>query len=689
MYAPPAKARGFTDPQFVTLNRALARISITRSIKCVAHTVLNDILILLAVAIVTVTLFRRLGLPAILGYLCVGLIAGPHGLGWLVFDDVILFLGELGIVFLLFSIGLEFSLPLLLSLRRYLLGVGSLQVAGGTIAGFMIAQAFGVDWRAALVFGAATALSSTAIVLTQLAEQNELQKRHGRLSVGILLFQDLAAVPFLVIIPLLAVEGGSLGAPLALALLKGAIAFTLIWFIGRRLLPRLLHSVSSAASHELFTLTVLFLALATAWLTQWFGLSLALGAFLAGMLLSETVYRHQIESDARPFKDLLLGLFFVTVGMELDYPLLPAMWLETLVLLIGITFGKGLLIVGLVWAARLGMPAAIRTGAILGHGGEFGIALLALALNQGVLGHETAQPVLAAMVISMLIAPVLVRHNRALMTRLLSRFKTSPAPAESAEIEQVASQMSGHVVIAGFGRLGQNLALFLRKLGVPYIALDLDAEAIHQARLAGEPVFYGDCTQRRILQHAGLARASATVITFDKPRDMHRALDAAKSLRADADVLIRTRDDRHLEDLLTRGATAVIPETLEASMALARHLLHRLDCAEADIEPLLDSIRRDGYHALRSTFVADSDTLRSSEQSALLTVCLNDQANAVDKRLGDLNLATTGAQVVAIRRSGIRGDQPLDDTRLQANDAVVIEGTNEQLDRAQRVLLRG
>jgi CPA2 family monovalent cation:H+ antiporter-2 len=660
-----------------------------RSIDDVAHTILNDILILLAVAIVTVTLFRRLGLPAILGYLCVGLIAGPHGFGWLAFDEVIRFLGELGIVFLLFSIGLEFSLPLLLSLRRYLLGVGSLQVAGGTLAGFVIAQAFGVEWRAALVFGAATALSSTAIVLTQLAEQHELQERHGRLSVGILLFQDLAAVPFLVIIPLLAADSGSLGAPLALALLKGALAFVLIWWLGRRFLPRLLHGITRTASHELFTLTVLFLALATAWLTQLFGLSLALGAFLAGMLLSETVYRHQIESDVRPFKDLLLGLFFVTVGMELDYPLLPTMWLETLVLLIGITLGKGLLIVGLVWAARLGLPAAVRTGAILGHGGEFGIALLALALSQGVLDHATAQPVLAAMVISMLIAPVLIRHNRAFGKWLQGRIDASQPSVEAQGVEQAGSQLSGHVLIAGFGRLGQNLALFLRKLGVPYIALDLDADAIRQARLAGEPVFYGDCTQRRILDLAGLTRARATVITFDEPRDMHRALAAARALRSDADVLVRTRDDRYLEDLLARGATAVIPETLEASMALARHLLRRLDCAEADIQPLLDSIRRDGYRALRSTFVADSDTLRASEQPALRTVCLDERADAVGKRLGELGLAAIGAQVVAIRRSGIRGDEPLDDTLLQPQDAVVVEGTNEQLDRARHLLLHG
>jgi len=652
------------------------------------HSVLNDILILLSVAIVTVTLFRRLRLPAILGYLSVGLIAGPHGLGWLVFDDVTRFLGELGIVFLLFSIGLEFSLPLLLNMRRYLLGVGGIQVAGGTLAGFMIAQAIGVDWRGALVFGAATALSSTAIVLTQLGEQRELQQRHGRLAVGILLFQDLAAVPFLVVIPLLANTDAELAGPLALALLKGTIAFVLIWFLGRRLLPRLLHGVTRAGSRELFTLTVLFLALATAWLTELFGLSLAMGAFLGGMLLGETVYRHQIEADARPFKDLLMGLFFVTVGMELDYPLLPQMWVETVVLLLGITLGKGLLIFLLVWGSRLGSRVAMRTALLLGHGGEFGIALLALALVQGVLSHEDAQPVLAAMIVSMLIAPVLVRKNRVLAERLLPQVDAQPAAGTPEAMQERAHALQDHVIIAGFGRLGQNLATFLRKLGVPYVALDLDADMIRQAGSAGEPVFYGDCTRRRILENARLGQARALVITFDEPDVVTRAVNAAKSLHPGCEILIRTRDDGHFEDLLEQGANTVVPETLEASVALARHLLRRLDYAEADIQPLLDSIRRDRYRELRTTFTGGEDTQRIGGQR-LQTVCIGDRSPAAGHRLGDLGLDETGVQVVAIRRHGIRGDEPLQDTCLEYGDALVLEGTIEQLDLAQRKLVGG
>ena len=653
-----------------------------------AHTILSDVLILLAVAIVTVTIVRRLGLPAILGYLCVGLIAGPHGFGWLAFDDVIRFFGELGIVFLLFSIGLEFSLPLLLSLRRYLLGTGSIQVAGGTLAGFIIARAFGVEWPGALVLGAATALSSTAIVLTQLGEQHELQERHGRLALGILLFQDLAAVPFLVIIPLLAGDAERLAMPLALALLKGGIAFVVIWFVGRRLLPRLLHGVTRAASRELFTLTVLFIALMTAWLTAVSGLSLAMGAFLAGMLLGETVYRHQIVADARPFKDLLMGLFFVTVGMELDYRLLPDMWLETVILLLGITFGKGALIYLLVRAAELGHRAATRTALLLGHGGEFGIALLALALAQGVLSHAAAQPVLAAMIVSMLIAPLLVRHNRWLADRLAPVATDVPSPAITEDVAQQASHSEDHVVIAGFGRIGQNLATFLRKLGVPYVALDLDADVIRRAVLAGEPVMYGDSGHAEVLAGAGLARARVLVTTFDDQDSVTHTLAACRSLDTGCEVLVRTRNDRHLEYLIAQGASAVIPESLEAAIALARHLLRHLDYAEADIQPLLDSIRRDRYHALRSTFASGDETRRTGTLR-LETFVIADRAHAAGHRLDELGLDALGVRVVAIRRRGIRGDQPLHATRLLPGDALVLEGTTQQLDGAQRRLAVG
>lgn len=652
------------------------------------HAILTDGLVLLAVAILAVTAFRRFGLPPILGYLTVGVLCGPHGLGWVALDQHTVFLGEIGIVFLLFTIGLEFSLPLLFSMRHDLLGVGGLQVAGGTLAGLAIALAFGMPWQAALILGAATALSSTAIVLKQLGEQLELHERHGRLAVGILLFQDLAAIPFLVMIPILAVGEGNIALPLTAALLKGVAAFVLIWYLGRRVLPGILHAAARAASTELFTLVALFLALATAWLTSLFGLSLALGAFLAGMLLGETAYRHQVETDVRPFRDLLMGLFFVTVGMKLDYQALPEMWWQTLVLILGITLGKGLLIAFLIRSIGLAHDVALRVGVILGHGGEFGIALLALALGQGLLDQPAAQPVLAAMIASMLLAPLLVRHNAALAERLLRREIPAATGAEAAELQHTAAELAHHVILAGFGRLGQNLATFLRKLGIPYLALDLDPEVIRQARAAGEPVYYGDCTQRSTLSAAGVQHARALVISFDQTTAVTRTLEALRTLGSQVDVLVRTRDDRDLETLRAMGVQVVVPETLEASLALAHHLLQRLDYAESDLQPLIESMRRDSYRELRRTF-RGSDDDPDAKQPCLQTLVLPPHAHAVGQMLGELGLGELEVETVAIRRSGIRSEQPLAETRLQAGDALVLEGSPEALERSINRLLGG
>jgi CPA2 family monovalent cation:H+ antiporter-2 len=646
-------------------------------------------LTLLAVAIVAVTAFRRLGLPPILGYLTVGLVCGPYGFGWVAMDEHTQFLGEIGIVFLLFSIGLEFSVPLLFSMRRDLLGVGGLQVAGGTLAGFGIALGFGLPWQGAVILGAATALSSTAIVLKQLGEQLELHQRHGRLSVGILLFQDLAAIPFLVVIPILAADQGDLFWPLGAALLKGVVAFALIWFLGRRILPGILHTAARAASTELFTLTALFLALATAWLTSLFGLSLALGAFLSGMLLGETAYRHQVENDVRPFRDLLMGLFFVIVGMKLDYWALTEMWWQTLTLIVGITLGKGILIASLVHGIGLARNVALRVGIVLGHGGEFGIALLALALAQGLLDSASVQPVLAAMIASMLLAPVLVRHNAGITHWLLARQSTPELPSEAAELEHSASELRDHVIIAGFGRLGQNLATFLRKLGIPYLALDLDPDLIHQARMAGEPVYYGDCSRRATLAAARVHSARALVVSFDQPKAVAATVDALRELPSRPAVLVRTRDQRALESLWATGADVVIAEPLEASLALAQHLLRRLDYAESDLAPLLESMRRDSFRELRRVFYGQEAMQGSEGQARLETLILPPNAHAVQRTLTELALGDFGVELVAIRRSGIRGDQPLADTRLMPGDALLLEGPAEGLERAIARLLGG
>lgn len=654
------------------------------------HGYLDEVLILFGLAIVLVALLRRLHLPPILGYLAVGLIAGPHGFGWLAFDEVTYFLGELGIVFLLFTIGLEFSWPLLLSMRKELFGVGSLQVAGGAVAGMAIALAFGESWQAALIFGAATAMSSTAIVLKQLAEQMELSAHHGRLSVGILLFQDLAAIPFLIMIPILAAGGSNLAPALGAALLKGLAVLLLVILVGRRVLPIILHHSAAARSGELFTLTALFVTLATAWLTGLFGLSLALGAFLAGMLLSETAYRHQVESDVRPFRDLLLGLFFVAVGMELDYRLLPQVWLETTVLTLGIVVGKGLLIVLLVRGMGHDLGMALRTGITLGHGGEFGIALLALALAEGLIDHRTVQPVLAAMIISMLIAAMLVRANGPIVRRLAPRAFLRGAAGESHALRAGAEGLDRHVIIAGFGRVGQNVAALLRILNVDYIALDLSPDVVREACDAGEPVYFGNATHRGVLGAAGMRRAQALLVSFDEPQAVERVLRTAQAINPDIYTVLRARRDRDYEALIAGGADAVVPEALEASMAVAGQLLRGVGFAESDIEPLIERIREDRYRQLRRFYHgAESSPTAATHRNRLRTLVLPAHVCAVESQLSELGLEELGVKVVALRRGGVRSEQPTAEMRLQPGDALVLEGSPKALQRAERELLAG
>ncbi|MDQ2695590.1 MAG: cation:proton antiporter, partial [Pseudomonadota bacterium] len=531
----------------------------------------------LAVAVVAVAAFRRMQLPPVLGYLFVGLLVGPHALGLLAYSDATRLLGEVGVAFLLFTIGLEFSIPQFLAMRRTLLGLGGTQVLAGTLSGGFIAWALGATWQAALVVGGALAMSSTAIVVKQLTDQLELQAPHGRLALGILLFQDLAAVPFLVMIPILAGSGGGTpGLPLLLALVKAVAAFAVMLALGRWVLRPLFHQVAVLRSAELFTLTVLLVSLAAAWITSLLGLSLALGTFLAGMMLSETEYRHQIEADIRPFRDVLLGLFFITVGMQLDLRLLPPLWPWIALLVLGLVLGKGPLIVVLTRLAGHDSATALRTGAVLAHGGEFGFALLALALGTGLLDFNSSQPILAAVLVSMVVAPVLIRHNAALARVLLPRPQRPASGRRRGEIAAAVEAAQGHVILCGYGRTGQALAAFLESEGLAWVALDVEPARVKRAWESGRPVFYGDAARQEILHAAGLERAAALVISFNDLPDALKLLHAARPRRADLPILARCRDDSAGQRLYAAGATEVVAENQEAGLMLTVRLSLRL-----------------------------------------------------------------------------------------------------------------
>lgn len=654
----------------------------------------EELLILLGAAVIAVAVFRRLKLPPILAYLLVGVLVGPHGLKLIPDIEAVRLLAEFGVVFLLFTIGLEFSLPKVLAMRHMLLGMGSAQVLLTTAVVAAIAWLAGMPGAAAFAVGAVLAQSSTSIISKQLTEQNEINSRHGRLSLGISVFQDVTAVPFIIVIPALAAGAAdTISGPLALALIKGAAAFAIMFALGRWLLRPLFHEIASARSAELFTLAALLVALTAAWTTELLGLSLALGAFLAGMMLGETEFRHQVEADIRPFRDVLLGMFFITMGMLLDVRALPGIWEWVLGLALATLLLKALLVTGLVRAGGMELGVAVRTGVVLAVGGEFGFALLALALHGGLLAPEHIQIVLSAVLITMMVSPLLIRYNGAVAKRLCAASYGTDRARQREEVEQGAHALERHVIICGYGRVGQGLAHALEQDGIPYLALDLDPARVREAREAGDPVRYGDSARREILLAAGLERARLLVVSFDDAAATLKILQHTRELRPDMPVLVRTRDDTHLELFQQAGATEVVPETLEAGLMLVFHTLLLLGVPLSRIVRRVRDVRADRYRLLRGYFHGEDILEEAQEDEAmhprLHAVTLADGAYAVGRRLAELDLEGAGVTVTAVRRGGIRGPQPGPDTQLRAGDVLVLYGRPEDLERAEERLLAG
>ncbi|HKV97534.1 MAG TPA: monovalent cation:proton antiporter-2 (CPA2) family protein [Gammaproteobacteria bacterium] len=658
------------------------------------HTALRSILILLAAAVLVVVALKRVKLPTVIAYLATGFIVGPHGLGWIADTEDTRTLAEFGVVFLLFTLGLEFSLPRLIVMRKAVLVLGGLQVLLTTAGTALAAWLFGVTLPVAIVIGGAFAMSSTAIVVKQLAEQNELNLQHGRLTIAVLLFQDLAVIPFLILIPGLTHGiGTQLAGALLLAFGKGALAVIVILAFGRWLLRPLFHQIATTRSAELFTLAVLLFTLASAWGTAALGLSLALGAFLAGMMLAETEYRHQVEADIRPFRDILLGLFFVTVGMLINPLTMARHWWLLLACVALLMLFKTALVGALTRVLGGDRATALRTALALNQGGEFGFALLALGLAQAVIRAPVAEFGLAVIVISMLVSPLLIRFNGAIANRLYPR--DQPGEEHDRLLHDIGQQqlhLRDHVVIVGYGRVGQNVARFLEPEGFDFIALDLDPMRVKQAREAGDPAYYGDGTNPAVLKAAGVEHARALVISYFRIPVILKILAHAKKLRPDLPVLVRTRDDAELDKLMQAGATEVIPETLESSLMVAAHLLQLLGVPMKKILRKVQDVRAHRYSLLRSVF-RGQDALPIDPSHAfreqLYTVALEPGAHAINRSLGELDLRAHKVVVTALRREGVIGRQPSADTILKTDDVLVLWGTPEDLEIGEEILLRG
>ena len=658
--------------------------------------IFQEVLILLASAVVVVALFRRFNLPPILGYLFLGVVVGPFGLGIIAAGEDVRFLAEFGVVFLMFSIGLEFSLPQLLAMRNAVLGLGTAQVTITAAIAGGIAWLAGSSLAAAFAIGGIVAMSSTAIVSKQLAEQLELHSRHGRSAIAILLFQDLAVIPFLLLIPVLsggAEGGGQTAASIATAMTKGTLIFIAMVAVGYLLLRPLLRTVAAARSEELFMLTVLSVSLGAAWATHEAGLSLALGAFMAGMMIGETEFRHQVEGDIRPFRDVLLGLFFVTVGMLLDPFKLPEVWHWVILLLPAIVFGKGALIMLLDRLLNRAEPGvALRTGLTLGHMGEFSFVLLSLAVASGLLDNEASQPLLIAAVLSMALAPLMIRANYGIATRLFPKSYAGGLKEMANDVESESAHLKGHVILCGYAHFGQNVARLMEDEGVEYVALDLEPDRVREAHEAGFNVHYGDATRRDMLEAAGLDRARAVVICYRSTPVAERIVENIRADRPNVPILVRARNIADMEHLKRFGATEVFPETLETSLMLASQLLIRLGIPATKVLRRMREVHADHYGELKGFFAGQQPVFLESPDSSpdrLHSVTLTDDAYAAGRTLEELALEGMEVSVTAVRRGGIRGPQPEPHTCLQGGDVLVLHGTPERLERAESRLLMG
>jgi CPA2 family monovalent cation:H+ antiporter-2 len=636
---------------------------------------------------------RRLRLPLILAFLIVGMAVGPHALGWVTPTETTETLAEFGVVFLLFTLGLEFSLPRLIAMRGEVFTLGGVQVAGTITAIAAAGWAIGLSLPVAILLGGAVAMSSTAIVLRQLTEQDELNRTHGRLAFGVLLFQDLAIVPLLAL-------AGVLASPqeeyttlqIALAVGKAAVALLIVLAAGRWLLRPMFHEIAKNNAPELFTFAVLFVAIGASWATHAAGLSFALGAFLAGMMLAETEYRYQVEAGIRPFRDTLLGLFFVSIGMQLDVPALV----------------DQLPVVGAILAVMLLLKAAIvtlaarpfagewfkalRAGVVLSPGGEFGFALLALLLDNRLIGAAFTQPVLAAITLSMLIAPMLIRHNKAIARFVLRESGPVQTGLDRLEAANQALAQREHVILCGYGRVGQNVGRVLETEGFEFLAMDLDPVRVRTALAAGDAVIYGDAGDEGVLASAGLGRASVVVVTFSDTARALAIVRAVRRLRPGLPILVRAQDEAHLEDLLEAGATEVVPETLEAALTLVSNALHMLQVPASRVIRAVGEIRRQRYKALRSVIGRDpagplEETGEFREE--LATVVLPPGAWSIGRTIGDVRARGAEVSFTAVRRDGIVGRDPDPAMTLREGDVVVLFGTPEAQEHAEAVLLAG
>jgi CPA2 family monovalent cation:H+ antiporter-2 len=649
-----------------------------------------EILAILFSAVFTVWLFRRLKLPAILAYLVAGMLVGEHGLNVAQEHVDYEHFAELGIVFLLFTLGLEFSLPRLMAMRHLVLAVGSLQVGISLVIFLVAGMFFGLSFEAAFVVGSIIALSSTAIVIRQLSETGAMKRKSGQISVAILLFQDVAVVPLLIIIPMLANDGeSSMVLALFLAMFKGVIVVMLLLFIGKWLLPKVFNIIAQVRTDELFVLTTLLVTLLASALTQWFGLSMALGAFLAGMMLGESEYKHQLEADIRPYRDILLGLFFITVGMKLDIAVLLSSPFTLLAIMFSFMFVKLMVIKVLAVRAGESSKDGWASGLMLAQMGEFGFVLIALADQVKILPTNVSSMLLGAGVVSMAITPYMIDKARS-WAIFLSQEKITAHH----DLEQLPENenLEDHVIICGFGRIGQTVSRFLKQESIDFVAIDIDPLRTKTARDAGENVLFGSSRQTELLHAAHLSKAKLVVIAFGDDKQSVEVIQKVRSLAPNVPILVRTRNDDQLDMLHDAGANEVVPESLEGSLMLVSQVLSLTGVPFSRIMRRVQQERKNHYNHLHGFFQGEHTNMSPEAIDRIEFahgILINESSFGCGKTLLSLNLSSKRVHVVSLKRGDIETEAPDENTILEAQDTLIVRGKPRRVEKAEHYVQEG
>ncbi|MFO0909986.1 MAG: cation:proton antiporter [Isosphaeraceae bacterium] len=652
--------------------------------------ILPDLLVVFAVSGLVVFVLHRLKVPAVVGLLLAGLIVGPSGLGLVGETEAVSVLAEIGVVVLLFTVGLEFSLSRLVTMWRPMLTIGVPQVLACVLISFVATR-----WRLgafgpAVFIGMLVAMSSTAVVMKMLTDRGELGTPQGRLAVAVLLLQDLLVTVFMLVIPLLAPGKGDGGPSMGLSLLRGLAVVGGVLLGSRYLVTPVLFHVVRTRNRELFLSVIVLMCLGTAALTAWAGLSLALGAFLAGLALSESEYAHQMFSEVSPFRDTLSSLFFVSVGMLLDVNFVVSRFPTVAMLVVAIVLLKFL--AAAVPALVSGYPIriAVILGAMLFQVGEFSFVLANRGRELGLVSDTQYQTFLATAVISMVLTPLGMMGAPALAMRL-SQYRALDGLARNQLVNETESahEWNDHVIIVGYGVGGSNLARVLRSVEIPYVILELNPDSVRRLQGLGEPILYGDCTRPDVLKHAGIEQARAMVVMISDPAATRRAIQIARQLNPRLHIVARTRFLSQIDDLEALGANEIVPEDFVSSVEIFSRVLREYQVPRNQVLDLIDRIRSDQYQALRGLRPAKLNLLQQelADHSEIETCLIREGSPAVGRTLSDLRLRSeTGATVVAVRRKGQLVANPDMAFVLEPHDVALLFGDREQVDAASALL---